>query len=98
MTPGIRCESSEPDYRNSGNNWHSGPKAGDKTFKVHLDGYNFKPFFDGQVAKGPRHEIFYFDVNLRQDPFERYAAESMMYMEWMSAKGWAFLPAQGRGT
>ena len=34
-------------------------------------------------------------VNLREDPFERYPTESLMYMEWMSAKGWAFLPAQG---
>ena len=110
----------------------TGLKAGDKTFKVHLDGYNFLPFFKGEVAKGPRHEIFYFDdganlnalryddwkitfqvlegnifngkrvapnmpfvVNLRQDPFERYPSESMMYMEWMSDKRWAFLPAQG---
>jgi arylsulfatase len=110
----------------------TGMKAGDKTYKVHLDGYNFVPFFKGEVARGPRHEIFYFDdsanlnalryddwkitfqqiegnmfngrlvatnmpslVNLRQDPFERYSTESLMYMEWMSAKGWAFLPAQG---
>jgi putative transposase len=25
-------------------------KAGDKTFKNHLDGYNFLPFFKGEVA------------------------------------------------
>jgi hypothetical protein len=36
-------------------------KAGDKTFKVHLDGYNFLPFFKGQESTSPRHEIFYFD-------------------------------------
>jgi arylsulfatase A-like enzyme len=40
-----------------------GTKAGDKTFKVHLDGYNFMPFFKGEQAKGPRREIFYFDDN-----------------------------------
>jgi arylsulfatase A-like enzyme len=40
-----------------------GMKAGDKTFKVHLDGYNFKPFFQGEADKGPRREIFYFDDN-----------------------------------
>jgi len=39
----------------------TGFKAGDKTFKTHLDGYNFMPFFKGEVAKGPRQEIFYFD-------------------------------------
>lgn len=37
-----------------------GMKAGDKTFKTHLDGYNFLPCFRGEVAKGPRHEFFYF--------------------------------------
>ncbi|HWW01940.1 MAG TPA: arylsulfatase [Candidatus Acidoferrum sp.] len=38
-------------------------KAGDKTFKNHLDGYNFVPFFKGEVAEGPRKEFFYFDDN-----------------------------------
>ena len=38
-------------------------QLGDKTFKVHLDGYNFVPFFKGEVAQGPRHEFFYFTDN-----------------------------------
>ncbi len=37
-----------------------GYKANGKTFKVHADGYNFLPFFKGEVAKGPREEILYF--------------------------------------
>jgi arylsulfatase len=36
-----------------------GLKLGDKTFKNHLDGYNFMPFFKGVVAEGPRKEFFY---------------------------------------
>ena len=40
-----------------------GYRVGDKTFKNHLDGYNFVPFFKGQVEKSPRREIFYFDDN-----------------------------------
>jgi arylsulfatase len=40
-----------------------GLKVGDKTFKTHLDGYNFMPFFQGRADKGPRREIFYFDDN-----------------------------------
>ncbi len=38
-------------------------KAGDKTLKNHLDGYNFMPYFKGEEQAGPRHEIFYFDDN-----------------------------------
>src|SRR6516225_3098006 len=37
-----------------------GYKAGDKTFKVHLDGYNFLPYLTGQETKSPRVEYFYF--------------------------------------
>jgi arylsulfatase A-like enzyme len=41
----------------------TGMKAGEKTFKTHLDGYDFMPYFKGQATDGPRHEIFYFDDN-----------------------------------
>jgi arylsulfatase A-like enzyme len=37
-----------------------GHKAGDKEFKVHLDGYNFLPFLTGKEDKSPRDEYFYF--------------------------------------
>jgi arylsulfatase len=37
-----------------------GHKAGNKTFKIHLDGYNFLPYLTGKETKGPRNEIFYF--------------------------------------
>jgi arylsulfatase A-like enzyme len=52
----------------------TGMKVGDKTFKSHLDGYNFMPFFKGEVAAGPRHEFFYFgpDADLL----------AMRYKEW----------------
>jgi arylsulfatase A-like enzyme len=40
-----------------------GYTLGGKTFKNHLDGYNFLPYFKGQVEKSPRREIFYFDDN-----------------------------------
>jgi arylsulfatase A-like enzyme len=35
--------------------------AGGKTFKVHLDGYNFLPYFRGEVKQAPRDAIYYFD-------------------------------------
>jgi arylsulfatase A-like enzyme len=31
------------------------------TFKVHLDGYNFMPYFQGKTTTGPRDSILYFD-------------------------------------
>jgi len=37
-----------------------GYKAGGKTFKVHLDGYNLVPYLTGQEPKSPREEFFYF--------------------------------------
>ena len=37
-----------------------GYKAGGKTFKNHLDGYNMLPYFTGEVKEGPRKEMFYF--------------------------------------
>ncbi len=37
-----------------------GYKAGDMTYKVHLDGYNFLPYLTGKEPKGPREEFFYF--------------------------------------
>jgi len=37
-----------------------GMKVGDRTFKNHLDGYDFLPFFRGDVDASPRHEFFYF--------------------------------------
>jgi arylsulfatase len=39
----------------------TGFQAGNKTFKVHLDGYNFLPFFKGDEKQGPRDSIYYFD-------------------------------------
>ncbi|HKE43430.1 MAG TPA: hypothetical protein VKB41_02715, partial [Steroidobacteraceae bacterium] len=39
----------------------AGFAAGGKTFKVHLDGYNFMPYFEGKEKTGPRDSIMYFD-------------------------------------
>ena len=39
----------------------TGYLAGEKNFKVHLDGYNLMPFWKGEVKENPRNEIFYFD-------------------------------------
>ncbi len=49
-----------------------GYKAGDKKFRVHLDGYNLLPYLTGKEKKSPREGFIYFDddgnlVALRYD-------------------------------
>jgi len=39
----------------------TGFQSGSRTFKVHLDGYNFMPFLKGDEKKSPRDAMFYFD-------------------------------------
>lgn len=39
----------------------TGFQSGTKTFKVHLDGYNFMPFLKGETKEPPRDGIYYFD-------------------------------------
>jgi len=37
-----------------------GYTIGEKTYKVHLDGYNMLPYLTGKVDESPRRELFYF--------------------------------------
>ena len=62
-------------------------KVGDKTFKVHLDGYNMLPLLTGETKEDPRKEFFYFNddaelVGLRYDNwkivFEEQQAQGTM--------------------
>ena len=39
----------------------TGKKMGDMTYKVHLDGYNNLDYWTGQTDKSARREIFYYD-------------------------------------
>jgi arylsulfatase A-like enzyme len=57
-----------------------GQKAGDKTFKVHLDGYNLTPFFKGEVKESPRKEMMYWSddgdlMAMRYDKWKVHFAE-----------------------
>jgi arylsulfatase len=38
-----------------------GSQIGNKTFKVHLDGYNLMPFFKGEAKEAPRIEFLYWN-------------------------------------
>ncbi len=58
----------------------SGTRVGDKSFKVHLDGYNFLPYLTGQSDDTPRREFLYFSddgqiVCLRYDRWKLVFAE-----------------------
>ena len=125
--PTLLAAAGDPDVKEK---LLTGMKVGDKTFKNHLDGYNFMPYFKGEVAEGPRREFFYFSdnadlmalrynawkisfktikgnlftgteettnvpwvTNLREDPWERYQDESMMYTRWWGDKLWTLVPA-----
>jgi arylsulfatase A-like enzyme len=125
--PTLLAAAGEPDIKGKLLN---GLTVGDKTFKTHLDGYNFQPFLKGEVAEGPRKEFFYFTdngdltavryadwklsfktikgnlftgteestnvplvTNLRQDPWEKYPDQSMMYARWWGEKLWTMVPA-----
>lgn len=53
---------------------------GEDNTRVHLDGYNFLPYFAGETDEGPRREFFYFSddgslLNLRYGRFKLVFAE-----------------------
>jgi arylsulfatase len=37
----------------------AGHTIGDRTYRVHIDGYNMLPYFSGETDESPRHEFFY---------------------------------------
>lgn len=55
--PTILAAAGEPDIKEK---LLKGYQVGDKTFKVHLDGYNLVPYFKGEVEHSPRVDFFYF--------------------------------------
>lgn len=55
-----------------------------KTYKVHLDGYNFLPFLTGKAKEGPRREIFYFSDDGDLTAL-RYKDWKMVFMEQQTA-------------
>ncbi|AZG36485.1 MULTISPECIES: arylsulfatase [Shewanella] len=63
-----------------------GYKANGKTFKNHLDGYNFLPYLLGEEDKGRRKEIFYFT--------DDGALAALRYNNWKAV----FLEQRATGT
>jgi arylsulfatase len=56
MLPTLLAAAGEPDIVEK---CKKGYKAGNKTFKVHLDGYNLIPCFKGEVKESPRPGFLY---------------------------------------
>ncbi len=57
MLPTLLAAAGDPDVKSK---LLTGMKVGDKTFKVHLDGYNCMDALAGK-SPSPRHEFFYFN-------------------------------------
>jgi arylsulfatase len=75
--PTLLAAAGEPDISEK---LMKGHKTGDKKFKVHIDGYNFLPYFTGEEEKGPRPGFIYFSddgdlVALRYDNWKIVFAE-----------------------
>jgi arylsulfatase len=64
----------------------SGHKAGDKTFKVHIDGFNLLPHLTGKEKRSPREGFIYFD-----DDGDLVA---LRYQNWKMV----FMEQRARGT
>ena len=76
MLPTLVAAAGEPDIKEK---LMKGTKVGDKTFKVHLDGYNITDALAGK-APSPRKEFFYFNddgslVALRYNQWKLVFAE-----------------------
>jgi len=56
MLPTLAAAGGEPDVVEK---LKKGYKSGDKTFKVHIDGYNLIPFLKGDVKENPRQGFLY---------------------------------------
>jgi arylsulfatase len=75
--PTFLAMAGEPDIKGK---LLQGHRAGNKTFKVHLDGYNLLPYLTGQEAKSPRVEYFYFSDDGDLTAF-RYDNWKLVFME-----------------
>jgi arylsulfatase len=56
MLPTLLAAAGDPDVKEK---LQKGYKVGDKTFKVHIDGFNMLPYLTGEVKESPRKAFFY---------------------------------------
>ena len=69
----------------------AGHTAGDKTFKVHIDGYNLVPYLTGEVDESPRPGFIYFsdDGDLLALRFDNWKAVFMEQRALGTLQVWA---------
>ena len=79
MLPTLAAAAGEPDIVGK---LKKGYKAGSKTFKVQIDGYNLLPFLKGEVKENPRKAFLYWsdDGDLMALRYEQWKVTS-----WSSA-------------
>jgi arylsulfatase A-like enzyme len=74
MLPTLLAAAGEPDIVGKCKKGH---KAGNRTFKVHLDGYNLLPFLKGEAKENPRKGLLYWSddgdlIALRVGPWKAH--------------------------
>jgi arylsulfatase len=67
-----------------------GVKSLGRSYKVHLDGYNFLPYLTGKEETGPRKEIFYFsdDGDLTAIRYEDWKMIFLEQKEYNTLRAW----------
>ncbi|NVK42352.1 MAG: arylsulfatase [Oceanospirillaceae bacterium] len=67
-----------------------GVEAIGREYKVHLDGYNFLPYFKGEQEHGPRKEIFYFsdDGDLMSLRYDDWKLTFLEQKAWATFRAW----------
>jgi arylsulfatase A-like enzyme len=78
--PTLLSAAGEPDIKQK---LLDGHEAAGKSFRVHLDGYDFAPYLTGDAERGPRIEFFYFSddgdlVAMRYDNWKLVFMEQRM--------------------
>ncbi|MDX2231572.1 MAG: arylsulfatase [Leptolyngbyaceae cyanobacterium bins.349] len=57
VLPTLLAAAGEPEIKEKLLNGHT---IGDRTYQVHIDGFNMLPYFMGEVKESPRNSLFYF--------------------------------------
>jgi arylsulfatase A-like enzyme len=85
MFPTLLAAAGEPDIAQKLLNGH---KAGERTYKVHLDGNNLLPYLTGTAKESPRRAIFYFSddgdvIAVRNGDYKFVLAEQRADSSWV---------------